>query len=170
MIAAKVLERIGKRLPEKTVGIVSSFVPSLPNWEECDQLAMFSVRAVVQRRPEPVLPRCEEWVRSDEKWTRRFAVAVLTSLPKDASYSPGEREFAILEHAMEDEAREVQDTATWALRGIGSRHPAAVIGFLTRCVPTLSRPTKRIVRQTLKALPEDDRNRMQALLNRRPNA
>jgi len=165
VIAAKVLERLGKREPERTLEVAASFVGDIRNWEECDQLACFGLRNVVQRHPEMVLPRCQDWVRSEDKWIRRFGVAVLTSLPKDKAYRPSEREFAILDAVMADEAREVQDAVAWALREIAKRHPTAVASYLRRHAPSPSRHTRRIVKQAMKALPEEEQEALRALMS-----
>jgi len=164
VIAAKILERLGKREPERTLELAASFVGDIRNWEECDQLACFGLRYVVQRHPEAVLSRCQTWVQDEDKWTRRFGVAILTSLPKDKSYQPSEREFTVLDAVMADEAREVQDAVAWALREIGKRHPAAVANYLRRHARSANRHTRRIVKQAMKALPEEEQAALQGLL------
>ena len=132
VIAAKMLERLGKRLWTETLEVAASFVGSIRNWEECDQLACFGLRYVVQRHPEAVLPRCQAWVQDEDKWTRRFGVVVPISLTQVKTYQPLEQEFAILDAVMADEAREVQDGVAWALREIGQSHPAVVAEHLRR--------------------------------------
>jgi len=164
VIAAKVLERLGRQQPEKTLELAASFVGTLRNWEECDQLACFGLRQVVQRHPERVLPRCRAWVGDEERWTRRFAVAVLTSLPKAKSYRPSGEEFAILEAVMADEAREVQDAVDWALREIGKRHPTALADVLRRHASSAHRSTRRIIRRAMKVLPDEEQAALRALL------
>ena len=67
VIAAKVLERLGKRRWGRTLEVAASFVSSIRNWEECDQLGCFGLRSVVQRHPEAVLPRCSAWVQAQDK-------------------------------------------------------------------------------------------------------
>ena len=165
VIAAKILERLGKREAEKTLEIASALMAGIRNWEECDQLACFGLRHVVQRRPGLVFPWCARWVKSEEKWTRRFGIAVLTSLPKEKGYRPSDREFAVLDWVMADPAREVQDAASWALREIGKRHPEPVVGYLKRYAKSANRFTRRIVKQAMKVLPQADREALQALLS-----
>ena len=165
VIAAKMLERLGKVWWERTLEVASGFVGSIRNWEECDQLGCFGLRNIVQRHPEAVLPRCAIWVQDEDKWTRRFGVAVLTSLPKDKGYRPSKDEFAVLERVMADEAREVQDAVAWALREIGGRHPAAVADYLQRHASGAGRVTRRIVKQALKALPAQDREALRRVLD-----
>jgi len=164
VIAAKMLERLGKRQWAETLELAASFVGDIHNWEECDQLACFGLRNVVQRHPETVLPRCQIWVQDEDKWTRRFGVAVLTSLPKDKAYRPSEPEFAVLDAVMADEAREVQDAVAWALREICRRDPAAVAGYLRRHAPGANRHARRIVKQAMKKLPTEEQEALRALL------
>ncbi|MCK5585573.1 DNA alkylation repair protein [Candidatus Bipolaricaulota bacterium] len=153
VIAAKMLERMGKRMPERVVELVRKFSPSLRNWEECDQLGAFGLRYVVQRRPELVFAQCEQWQLDPQLWIRRLAVVNLTSLPKAKDYEPSSRELALLDVAMQDNAREVQDGIIWALREMAKRHPAIVKRFLLRYVTTSHRGVKRVLRQASKSLP-----------------
>lgn len=164
VVAAKMLERLGKHEWADVLELAASFVGDIRNWEECDQLACFGLRNVVQRHPEAVLPRCQTWVQGEDKWTRRFGVVVLTSLPKDKAYGPSEREFAILDAVMADEAREVRDAVAWALREMSKRDPAAVAGYLRRHAQSASRPTRCIVRQAMKVLPDEEQEALRALL------
>jgi 3-methyladenine DNA glycosylase AlkD len=158
------LERLGKRQWAETLEVAASFVGSIRNWEECDQLACFGLRYVVQRHPEAVLPRCRAWVQDEDKWTRRFGVVVPISLTQVKTYQPSEQEFAILDAVMADEAREVQDAVAWALRKIGNRGPAAVAAYLRHHAVDASRSTRRIIKQTLKALPDEEQAAIRALL------
>lgn len=166
VIAAKMLERLGKGEWARTLEVAASFVGDIRNWEECDQLACFGLREVVQRHPEAVLPRCQDWVRDGNKWTRRFGVAALTSLPKDKTYRPSGREFAVLDAVMADEAREVQDAVDWVLREMGKRHPTPVADYLRRHACHAGRPTRRIIKRAMKVLPQEEQAALQALLER----
>jgi len=164
VIAAKVLERLGKREWERTLEVVASFVGSIRNWEECDQLGCFGLRSVVQRHPEAVLPRCSAWVQAQDKWARRFGVVVMTSLPAAKGYHPCEQEFAVLDVVMADEAREVQDAADWALRKIGERYSAVVAEYLRRHAREAGRSTRRIIKRVMKVLPEEEQEGIRTLL------
>lgn len=173
IIAAKTLERLGKRKWERTLELAASFVDDIRNWEECDQLACFGLRYVVQRHPEPVLARCRDWVQDEDKWTRRFGVVVLTSLPKGKAgkaFRPSEREFAILDAVMDDEAEEVQKAVAWALREMGKRDPTAVVGYLRRYVRSTSPPTRRIIKEAMRKLPDGEQAALQTLLEEESDA
>jgi len=164
VIAAKVLERLGKCRWERTLEVAASFVGSIRNWEECDQLGCFGLRSVVQRHPETVLPRCVAWAQDQDKWTRRFGVVVMISLPAAKGYRPCEQEFAVLDVVMADEAREVQDAADWALRKIAGRCPAVVTEHLRRHAQGAGRSTRRIIKRAIRVLSEGEREEIRALL------
>ncbi|RLC76027.1 MAG: hypothetical protein DRI61_14015, partial [Chloroflexi bacterium] len=87
-----------------------------------------------------------------------------TSLPRDKAYRPSEREFAILDAVMADEAREVQDAVAWALREMSKRDPAAVAAYLRRYASSSNRHTRRIVKQAVKTLPEEEQTVIRTLL------
>ena len=164
VIASKVLERLGKRQWERTLEVAASFLGSIRNWEECDQLGCFGLRSVVQRHPETVLSRCLAWVQHQDKWIRRFGVVVMTSLPTSKGYHPCEQEFAVLDMVMSDEAREVQDAADWALRKVGGRNPVVVAEYLRRHAKEAPRSTRRIIKRAIKVLSEGEREEIRALL------
>ncbi len=173
VIVAKTLERLGKRKWERTLELAASFVDDIRNWEECDQLACFGLRYVVQRHPEPVLARCRDWVQDEDTWTRRFGVVVLTSLPKGKSgktFRPSEREFAILDAVMDDEAEEVQKAVAWALREMCKRDPTAVDGYLRRYVRSTSPPTRRIIKEAMRKLPDEEQVALRMLLEEESDA
>ena len=164
VIAAKMLERLGKRQWAETLEVAASFVGSIRNWEECDQLGCFGLRNVVQRHPEAVLPRCRTWVQDEDKWTRRFGVVILISLTQVKTYQPSAQEFAILDAVMADQTREVQDGVAWALREMDKRHPSVVAEHLRRHAPGAGRSTRRVIKQSLKPLPKEEQEAIRALL------
>lgn len=61
-VAAKSLERFGRKNPRICLDFVSSALPDLDNWSVCDSLAMYGVEPVVYSNPELVLPLSEEWI------------------------------------------------------------------------------------------------------------
>ena len=111
-----------------------------------------------------MLPRCIAWVQDQDKWTRRFGVVVMISLPAAKGYRSCEQEFAVLDVVMADEAREVQDAADWALRKIGGRYPAMVAEYLRRHAQGAGRSARRIIKRAIKVLSEEEREEIRALL------
>ncbi len=163
IIAAKMLEPLGKRHPAAVMGLAAEVAQSIRNWEECDQLGAFGLRHAAQQHPAIALPHCRAWVRDANPWVRRLGVVTLTSVPKEGGYAPTDAEFAILDTVMADEERVVQDAAVWLLREITRRDPAAVSAYLGRHVASKHRATRRIVNEALKVLSAADQEAIRAL-------
>ncbi|MHA1579513.1 MAG: DNA alkylation repair protein [Candidatus Freyarchaeota archaeon] len=80
-------------------------LPDLDNWSVCDNLAMFGVEPIVYSKPEPVLPLTEGWIRSEDKWVRRFGVVTLRGYKR---VKTTDRVFRILDTVMEDDDKDVK--------------------------------------------------------------
>ena len=73
-IAGKCLEKFGPKNPKICLDFISSVLPDLNNWANCDNLAMCGVEPIVYSNPELVLPLSERWIKSENKWIRRLSL------------------------------------------------------------------------------------------------
>ena len=128
-IAGKCLEKFGPKNPEICLDFVSSVLPDLDNWAVCDNLAMFGVEPIVYSNPELILPLSENWIKSADKWIRRFGVVTLRGYKKVQTTN---EVFEILDLVMEDNEKEIKKAVSWILREITKRNPDEVAEFLTR--------------------------------------
>ncbi len=62
-IAGKCLEKFGPKNPKVCLDFISSVLPDLDNWANCDNLAMCGVEPIVYQRPELVLPLSGKWIK-----------------------------------------------------------------------------------------------------------
>ncbi len=76
----EVLEKFGPKNSKICLDFVSSVLDDLDNWSVCDNLAMFGVEPIVYSNPELVLPLSERWMKSNNKWIRRFGVVTLRGI------------------------------------------------------------------------------------------
>ena len=128
-IAGKCLEKFAPKKPEISLDFVSSVLPDLDNWSVCDNLAMFGVEPIVYSNPELILPLSENWIKSENKWIRRFGVVTLRGYKK---VQTTKEVFEILDLVMEDNEKDVKKAVSWVLREITKRNPDEVAEFLTR--------------------------------------
>jgi len=150
-IAGKSLERFGPENPKACLDFVSSVLPDLDNWSVCDNLAMFGVEPIVYSKPELVLPLTEGWIRSEDKWVRRFGVVTLRGYKR---VKTTDRVFRILDTVMEDDDKDVKKAVSWVLREITKGNPSEVTEFLYRWAKVNpSRGTKWIIRDGMRKLP-----------------
>ena len=153
LIARKCLEKFGPKNPKICLDFVSSVLPDLDNWAVCDNLAMCGVEPIVYSNPELVLPLSEKWIKSENKWIRRFGVVSLRGYKK---VQITDKVFKILDLVMEDRDRDIKKAVSWILREITKKNPDDVAKFLIRWEKASpSKDTKWIIKDGMKKLPKE---------------
>lgn len=161
-IAGKSLEKFGPNNPKVALDFVSSAVPDLDNWSVCDNLAMFGVEPIVYSHPEIVLPLTEKYVKSRNKWTRRFGVVTLRGYKR---VKTTRKVFRILDRVMEDGDKDVRKAVSWVLREMTKRNPDEVADFLVRWAKAHPNEHARwIVRDGMTKLPREKQSRILSTL------
>jgi 3-methyladenine DNA glycosylase AlkD len=160
-LVGKVLERLSKRYPEKTLAAVERYVPSLADWANCDNLACFAMESLALADPEGVIERCLRWVTDERKWVRRFGVVVLRAF-EHAPAPPGV--FRGVDLLRDEEDPDVQKGVTWILRDLTSRHGDAVTKLLRQWASDQTRQRGRMVRDGMKKLPAKGQVELRQLL------
>jgi len=152
-IAGKCLEKFGPKNPEICLDFVSSVLPDLDNWSVCDNLAMFGVEPIVYSNPELVLPLSEKWIKSENKWIRRFGVVTLRGYKKVQTTN---KVFEILDLVMEDNEKDIKKTVSWILREITKKNLDEVAEFLARWAKANpGKDTRWIIKDGMKKLPKE---------------
>lgn len=163
-IVGKVMERMAKKYPAECLALVSGFLPALDNWANCDNLACFGMEPIALQMTDEVLSLCEQWVRDENKWIRRFGVVVLRAFGKT---DLPERAFGILRLVMTDQDNDVKKAAAWILRDLSKRHPACVFEFLLGWAQSSpNRDTTWIIKNEMKKLPADRQQQIVKALER----
>jgi 3-methyladenine DNA glycosylase AlkD len=162
-IAGKSLEKYSPKYPKICLDFVTSVLTELDNWSVCDCLAMYGVEPVVYAYPELVLPLSEKWVQSADKWIRRFGVVTLRGYKR---LQATEKVFELLAVVMEDKERDVRKAVAWILREITKANPDMIAEFLVEQAQTLqSKDKKRIIKDGMKKLNDNDQRRIAELLD-----
>ena len=161
-IAGKFLEKFAPKNLEISLDFVSSVLPDLDNWAVCDNLAMFGVEPIVYSNPELVLPLSEKWIKSKNKWIRRFGVVTLRGYKKVQTTN---KVFKILDLVMADNEKDVKKSVSWVLREITKRNPDEVAEFLTGWAKTSpGRDARWIIKDGTKKLPKEKQTEILAIL------
>lgn len=161
-IAGKSLEKFGLKNPKVCLDFISSVLPDLNNWANCDNLAMFGVEPIVSSNPELVLPLSKKWIKDRNKWIKRFGVVSLLGYKK----IPIEDDvFKILDLVMKDNDKDIKKAVSWILREITKKHPNDVANFLKRWAKSNpDKNTKWIIKNGMKKLSENEQKKILALL------
>jgi len=149
-IVGKVMERLAKKCPAECLELVPAFLPTIDNWANCDNLACFGMEAIALQRTDEALSLCEEWVRDEDKWIRRFGVVTLRAFAKAPA---PEKVFEILDQVMRDGDRDVKKGVAWILRDLSKLHSGRVFEFLLRwAAADPSRDTVWMIKNGMKKL------------------
>ncbi len=162
-IAGKCLEKFGPKNPKICLDFVFSVLPDLDNWAVCDNLAMCGVEPIVYSNPELVLPLSERWIKSENKWIRRFGVVSLRGYKR---IQITDKVFEILDLVMEDKDKDIKKAVSWVLREITKKNPDGVAEFLTRWAE--AKPDKNarwIIKDGMKKLPKEMQTEILTLLD-----
>ena len=152
-IAGKCLETFAPKNPEISLDFVSSVLPDLDNWAVCDNLAMFGVEPIVYSNHELVLPLSENWIKSADKWIRRFGVVTLRGYKKVQTTN---EVFEILDLVMADNEKDIKKAVSWILREITKKNPDEVAEFLARWAKANpGKDTRWIIKDGMKKLPKE---------------
>jgi len=161
-IAGKCLEKFGLKNPKICLDFVSSVLPDLDNWAVCDNLAMFGAEPIVYSNPELVLPLSEKWIKSENKWIRRFGVVTLRGYKKVQTTN---EVFKILDLVMEDKEKDIKKAVAWVLREITKKNPDEVAEFLTRWAQASpSKDARWVIKDGMTKLPEENQAEILAIL------
>ncbi len=137
-----VLGRFGKSVRTIPWHRIEDWVPSLDNWETCDQLASNVASAVVAADPK-LAARLVRFAKSKSRWARRFAVATAADLTH-AGRGLTEPAFRVCTEVLQDEDAMVQTSIGWAIREASKADETAAFEFL---IGARSRMRPRTVRE-----------------------
>ena len=162
-IAGKGLEKFGPKNPKICLYFISSVLPDLDNWANCDNLAMCGVKSIVYQSPELVLPLSEKWIKDKNRWIRRFGVVSLLGYKK---IKTTDKVFKILDTVMEDNDKDVKKAVSWILREITKENSSEVGKFLTKWAKTNPNKDARwIIKDGLKKLSNNEQKKILELLD-----
>ena len=114
VLAAKILGRICKKDPERTLKLVKRFVKDITNWAVCDTLATQGMRKIIQVKKEEILDLADVLSKSKNPWERRFALVLLTNYTNDTSAKS--RILKILQSFRNEREDYVKKAISWVKR------------------------------------------------------
>ncbi|HEV2635544.1 MAG TPA: DNA alkylation repair protein [Actinocrinis sp.] len=132
-------------------------------WALVDGLAVHVAGAIFHRDPETSGPVLDRWSQDPDFWIRRSAVLAL--LPGVRAGAPDLVRFDRYADAMlEEKEFFIRKAIGWTLREISQRDPDFVVQWTT---PRVGRMSGVTLREAVRRLPEDDRERLTAAYRER---
>lgn len=163
LIIASALGRLSRVDYENSKSFVLSILNDLSDWEICDQLALKAVVNLVVQNKNEMFSLMEEWVKSENKWVRRLAVATIPPYIR-AEKTESKVCLQLLDKVMKEEDKDVKKAISWALREITKKDPEAVFNFLQKWAKTKDKNTRWIIKEGMKKLQKEKQEEIKSLL------
>ena len=77
IIAVKILEKIGKKDPERLLKTVRQFAEGIDNWAVCDAIGMQGVRPLVKTHRDELFKLAKKYNTSPDPWKRRLSLVMV---------------------------------------------------------------------------------------------
>ena len=77
IIAIKIIEKTGKKDPEKLLSLFKQFSKKIDNWAVCDGLGMQFLRGIVKTHPQQIFDLAKKLNHSKNPWQRRLSLVMV---------------------------------------------------------------------------------------------
>ena len=83
IIAAKILQKIAKEDPERSLQLVQYFAAGIDNWAICDTIGMQSLQTIVKTHQKEIFALAKKYNRSSNLWERRLSLVLVEWYTRD---------------------------------------------------------------------------------------
>lgn len=119
VLAAKLLGRIAKKDPGKTLALIEKFSKGISNWAVCDAMGMQGPKPINKSHAEEIFAISNRLISSKNPWQRRLALVLAEWYTRDASYHP--RIKKLLDKVKNDEEYYVKKAIVWINRNFSKK-------------------------------------------------
>ena len=114
LLAGKLLGKIAKNNPAKTVALLRKFSKDISDWAVCDTLAMQAPKQINKTHPGELFKISSALITSKNLWQRRFALVLTEWYTRDKKFHPAIQE--LLEKVKDDDEYYVKKAVVWIQR------------------------------------------------------
>jgi 3-methyladenine DNA glycosylase AlkD len=163
LIIASALGRLSRVDYENSKLFVLNILNDLSDWEICDQLALRAVVNLAVQNEDEMFPLMEEWIKSENKWVRRLAVATIPPYIRRKK-TESEMCLQLLDKVMKEEDEDVKKAIGWALREITKKDPESVFKFLQKWAKVKDKNVRATIKAGMKKLQKEKQEEIKSLL------
>jgi 3-methyladenine DNA glycosylase AlkD len=114
ILAAKLLGKIAKKNPEKTLALLKNFSKDISDWAVCDTLAMQAPKKINKSHAKEIFALSNQLITSKNFWQRRLAIVLAEWYTRDISFHPAIRQ--LLKKVEHDNEYYVKKAVVWINR------------------------------------------------------
>ncbi len=117
MLAAKMLNKVAKKDPEKALALVHKYSFEIDNWALCDTLGMQSLKAINKIRTKEIFKLSETLSKSELMWQRRLSMVLLEDFCKQPNLHPAIQALVTIHKT--DKAYYIKKAVVWLEASLG---------------------------------------------------
>lgn len=114
MLAVKMLGRIAKKDPGKTLSLIEKFSKDISDWSICDAMGMQSPRALNKSHAKEIFRLANRLIRSKNFWQRRLALVLTEWYTRDKTFHS--QIMSLLRTVKNDDEYYVKKAVVWINR------------------------------------------------------
>ena len=111
LLASKILGKICKTNPTKTLTLIKKFSKDISDWVVCDALATQGIRSIINLKQKEIFDLSKKLVKSKNLWQRRFGLVILINFTKDKDFRQEIKE--ILKSVKDEKEPYVKKAIIW---------------------------------------------------------
>lgn len=116
MLAAKLLGKIAKKDPGRTLSLFKKLSRQIDNWALCDTLGMQSLKPLANSQVKEIFELANRYNKSDNPWLRRLSLVMAEWYTRDKKYHAEIRK--LINHLKEDKEYYVKKAVDWLERNL----------------------------------------------------
>ncbi len=114
LLSSKILGKVCKKDPERTLKLIQSCSKDINDWAVCDTLATQGSRGLAKIKQKAIFDLSRKLVKSSRLWERRFALVLLINFAKDKALKREIEE--IVKYVEKDKEYYVKKAVEWIKR------------------------------------------------------
>jgi len=116
LLAAKILGKICKKDPDKTLKTVIKFSKEISDWAVCDTLATQGIRGIAKVKQKEIFNLAKKFVKSTYIWQRRLGIVLLINYSKEENLRGEIRK--IIKPLEDDKEHYIKKAIIWIEKGL----------------------------------------------------
>jgi 3-methyladenine DNA glycosylase AlkD len=116
LLAAKILGKLAKKEPQRTLQLIGQFSNDIRDWAVCDTLATQSIKAITKEYYREVFALSSQLLVSSNPWKKRLGIVLLNEFTKEERFHRLVR--SSLELVKEDKEYYVRKAVQWMERNL----------------------------------------------------
>lgn len=119
ILALKLLERIARKDPERSLKLVKKYSKQIDNWAVCDAMGMQALKSIVKTHQEEIFLIAEKMNSSPDIWQRRLSLVLVEWYTREPSLHP--RIQKLVKALETDKEYYVKKAVQWLKRNIAKQ-------------------------------------------------